>query len=323
MYKHITDHERDLIATWHAEGVSNKDIAKRIKRDTTTIGRELKRNSFQGEHYIAIHAAKKAQEREQGAKKRHPLKNSAVYSYVTEKLGDGWSPEEIAGRLKRNHGRTIICHETIYQFIYSDHPEAHRLKLWEYLPRKQKKRKRQNGRSVHKIRIPDRVSIHKRPKVIEMRKQFGHWEGDSIIGKGKKTGIHTEVERMTRYLKAYLLSAITADETVTAQEKLFGNLPEYAKRSTTLDNGLEFVKHREFNLPVYFADPYSSWQRGTNEYHNGLIRRYLPKRTDFSIIEQGELNDIVEELNNRPRKCLGYNTPREEYEKQLKGCTSS
>src|SRR3989344_3831482 len=176
MYKHITDHERDLIATWHAAGISNKDIAKRLKRDKTSIGRELTRNSFKGKHYIAIYAQKKVQEKQQFAKKRHPLKNSTVYSYVIDRLGEGWSPEEIAGRLKRNHGKTVICHETIYQFIYSNHPKAHELKLWEYLPRKQKKRRKQNGRSVHKIRIPDRVSIHNRPDTVNTREEFGHWE---------------------------------------------------------------------------------------------------------------------------------------------------
>lgn len=323
MYKHITDYERDLIAKWHAEGISNKDIAQRLKRDKATIGRELRRNKFKDKYYVAIHAQAESKQRQQRAKRRHPLKSNRIYSYVIDRLQEGWSPEGIAGRLKRNHGEPIICHETIYQFIYSDHPEAGRLKLWEYLPRKQKKRRKQNGRSVHKMRIPDRVSIHTRPEEVETREEFGHWEGDSIVGRGKRTGIHTEVERKTRYLKAHILSAITAEETVHAQEKLFADVPEHARRSTTVDNGLEFVRHKEFAIPVYFADPYSSWQRGTNEYHNGLIRRYLPKKTDFSMIAQDELNDIVEELNNRPRKCLGYNTPKEEFEILIRGCTST
>ena len=202
------------------------------------------------------------------------------------------------------------------QFIYNQ--KYKHKKLWEYLPRKQKKRKKKHGRKCCRSRIPDRVSIHNRPKEAELRFSFGHWEGDSIEGKAHKAGIHTEVERKTRFMMAIFIKDFTANETANTVSQMFHNLPKQAKKSTTLDNGKEFVKHKLFGLPAYFADPYSSWQRGTNENSNGLIRRCLPKKTDFRKVEQTELDDIIEEINNRPRKCLGYHTPKEVFENELK-----
>jgi len=207
-YCHITDFERDCIATWNAQGVSNKKIGERLDRSTPTIGREIKRNSFYGKHYVAIHAKQKAHERQVAAKKRHPLKSPRIYAYVIDRLKQGWSPEQIAGRAQLHSGTQVISYETIYQFVYSDHPQAKRLELWKYLPRKQKRRRRKGGRGAHKVRIPDRVSIHNRPTHIETRHDFGHWEADTIIGtqiQGKV--IHTEVERKTRYIKAKVIAS--------------------------------------------------------------------------------------------------------------------
>lgn len=318
----LTAQERDLIAVWYGQGVSRRQIAKFLRRSPSTISREIERNSFQGRFYVAIHAQAKAEKRKSQAGRRHPLKNPFVYAYVIEKLRDGWSPEQIAGRLRKINGKTVICHETIYRFIYSDHPQAKRLKLWEYLPWKRKKRKKKSGRRRQRVRIPNRVSIHQRPTVIDQRLVFGHWEGDTLEGKGKKQGIHTQVERVSRYLLAQKLERLTSQATLKAQKELFANLPSKARQSTTLDNGREFVKHiklkKELGIKTYFADPYSAWQRGTIEHHNGLLRRYLPKGTDFSKITQEELNEIIEEINNKPRKVLNYNTPKEVFEAYLK-----
>ena len=236
-----------------------------------------------------------------------------------KKLHSGWSPEQIVGRLKLKHPSNpywYIHWETIYRYIYDKKNQEKR--LWEYLPRKQKKRQYHYGRSAQKVRIPNRVSIHDRPSEIEDRQVFGHWEGDSIVGKSHRNGLHTQVERKSRYLQAQLLDKIGASETVTAQAKMFKPLPKLAKKSTTVDNGSEFTNHQQFDLPVFFADPYASWQKATNENTKGLIRRYLPKKTDFGNINQTELDEIVFEINNRPRKCLGYYTPKEVFEKELK-----
>jgi transposase, IS30 family len=309
--------EREKISIWLSKNTSKREIARRLGRSDSTIRDEIRRNKF-GKYYVAVHAQAKSAKRKSKAGKRHPLKNKSVYKYVLRKLRSGWSPEQIAGRLKLkkpNNPYWQISHECIYQFIYA--PRNKHKTLFEYLPRKQKKRRKKYGRKTHRSRIPDRVSIHERPESVENKREFGHWEGDSIVGKNHKGGAHTEVERKTRFLKAILLNTLSASETAEAACKMFHSLPQKARKTTTVDNGKEFTQHKKFNLSVFFADPYSSWQRGSNEYHNGLIRRYLPKKTDLTKMTQKELDDIIWEINNRPRKCLGFHTPREAFEKEL------
>lgn len=310
---YLSSSDRDKIAVLYASGLRVREIARRLGRNHGVISRELKRNKS-GTHYVAIAAEAKAAHRKHKAGIREPLRNPKLYSYVLARLKDGWSPEQIAGRLKlKNNGKGVISYETIYRFIYKE--ENKHLKLWQELPRGHAKRRKWHGRSGKVERIPSRVSIHDRPEGIETREEFGNWEGDSVIGKGKHHGIHTEVERKTRYLLAKLLSQLDSQNTVMAQKKIFCGLPEYARKTTTLDNGLEFVRHQELaqetGMQVYFADPYRSGQRGTNENTNGLLRRYLPKKTSFRGLSQHELDDIVAEINNRPRKCLGYAKPAE------------
>src|SRR3989338_764849 len=170
-----------------------------------------------------------------------------------------------------------------------------------------------------------RISIHLRPKVINKRKQFGHFEGDTIEGRGHKDGFHTEVERLSRLIFAIKVNAISSDEGLKAQKDIFAVLPNQARLSTTLDNGRENHYHQklkqELGIDTYFADPYSSWQRGTNEYHNGLIRRYFPKKTNLAIVTQEELDDVVYEINSRPRKVLKYQTPLEVFNYHLSKCS--
>lgn len=297
--------------------------ARELKRGVSTVSEELKRGSLPTGEYVAIHAQRLSELRKANRREREQLKNPWLYTYVMEKLREGWSPEQITGRLKRKYPDDRSRHlspETIYQFVYS--PEQANRALWEYLPRKQKKRRKQYGRSVRRSRIPDRVSIHDRPTEIDGRTTFGHYEGDTVEGqRSKHDGIHTEVERLSRKLFAEKVGRIASRETTDAQLQIFAGLPEAARLTTTLDNGREHHLHGELTgnlgLNVYFADPYSSWQRGCNEYHNGLLRRYLPKRTDFTSLSQDELDEIVEEINNRPRKCLDYATPNEVFYSQI------
>lgn len=318
MYQHLKAHERDLIAVWKGKGLSNKQIAKRLYRSVSSIGREIRRNRRPDGYYVSIRAQALARKRQQTAKRRHPLKSPVVYSYVFEKLRTGWSPEQISGRLKKESGYPVICPETVYRFVYNSKNQDKR--LWEFLPRKQKGRRKQNGRSVHKARIPQRVSIHLRPQTIDHRTEFGHWEGDTVEGKKSEgDGIHTEVERVSRVIFARKVPTIDGPKTLSAQVEMFSGFPAGVIRSTTLDNGRE--NHLHFGLTdrlgmkTFFADPYSSWQRATNENSNGLLRRYLLKGSSFKDLSRGELDDIVWEINNRPRKCLEYNTPREVFEK--------
>jgi len=356
-HKKFTQTERELLSQWRKEGVAKKEISRRLGRDIRTIQRELIRNKARvsvGKDwemvYEPIHAQAVAMERKQNAfLAKQPLKNKNIYKYVLEHLRGGWSPEQISGRLReadhKGEKDWQICMETIYAFIYKkktdvtkqglhqksilDKTQRSKEKsfitvtdnthpLWEYLRRKQKRRRKKGGRKSQRVRIPDRVSIHDRPKIVAKRKQFGHWEGDSIVGKSHISGLHTEYERVSSLTRFEKLQRVTAQEVVIAAKKIFSQLPEKAKRSTTLDNGSEHVSHKEFGISTtYFADPYASWQRGGNENCNLWIRYYFPKRTDFGTITDEELKDVEWELNNRPRKRLKFRTPQEVFEEYL------
>lgn len=324
----LTPQERDILAILLAKRVTVSEIARKLIRSKSTISEEVKRNKRwdkeKGEWtYEAIFAQEETDKRMIKRRKRPRLKNNWIYQYVTEHLQSGWSPEQIEGRLKltfKGDYHKTIGHEAIYQYVFD--PKNSQENLWEYLPRKQKKRKKQKGRGVHHSRIPERVSIHLRPEAVNERTEFGHFEGDTIEGRRSVgDGVHTEVERLSRTTFAIKVKEISSAEGLRAQKEIFRQLPEEARRSTTLDNGRENHLHvtlkKDLKMKTYFADPYSSWQRGTNEYHNGLIRRYLPKGTDFSGLTQDELDDILWEINNRPRKCLGFYTPIEVFNKHL------
>lgn len=328
-YKKLTSTERQLLSAWKQEGLSNKECGRRLGRETSTIGRELKRNGFKNKAegiyiYEPLNADAQARARQQNAYiAKQPLKNKQVFSYVMDKLKEGWSPEQIEGRLRLEHAEDKgwhISYEAIYQYIYAS--ENREKKLFEYLRRKQKRRRKKQGRRAQRVHIPDRVSIHDRPKEIEKRKQFGHWEGDSVVGRGHRNGLHTEYERVSSFTRFERLMQLTTQEAMAAAKKIFGVLPAHARLSTTLDNGKEHTNHTELKtelqMKTYFADPYSSWQRGGNENCNLWIRYYFPKKTDFSTITDEELKDVEWELNNRPRKRLGFKTPQEVFDSYLK-----
>lgn len=325
--KRITAQERDLLALFKAEGLSNKECGRRLNRDPSVIGRELKRNSFRAtdgiKYYVSIHAQAKADEREwKLAHAKQELKNPDVYDFVTEHLRMGWSPDSIAGDLKTNHPfdkHWWITAETIYRWIYSS--KQIKEGWFEYLRRKQKKRKKQPGRKVHRSAIPDRISIKLRPESVNHRLEFGHWEGDSIEGRGHKDGVHTEVERISRKILCKKIDSLKSEQTIIMQKELFINIPKVARKSTTLDNGKENHLHfklKELGMKTFFADPYSAWQRGTNEHGNWLLRYYFPKGTDFTTVTEEDLEEAAEEINNRPRKILGYKTPNEVFNNLLK-----
>ena len=208
-----------------------------------------------------------------------------------------------------------VSHETLYAWIYA--PAQRGLQLWQYLPRGQRKRRRRGpARKVRRApQIRYRVPIHHRPAEVEDRAEFGHWEADSVLGARGTGALHTEVERTSRFLVATKINAPAAHATMAAQQAMINRLPAHAVKSITADNGSEFAWHYKLadatGVPTYFAVPYSSWQRGTNEHFNGRIRKYLPKRTRFDTITDDELSDIITEINNRPRKILGWQTPAE------------
>lgn len=225
-------------------GWSNGDIARELNRDISTIGREIRRNSFEGKYYVAIHAQARSSQRKSQAGKRHPLKSREVFRWTVARLMRGWSPEQISGRMKlvfKNHSQMRISPEAIYSFIYSQ--EYKHRRFWEYLPWKRKIRKRRHGRKVHRGRIPDRVSIRLRPEVVAIRVEFGHWEGDTVEGKAHQNGIHTEVERKSRFLQARKVVKIDSPEAVKAQIQIFSPLPAHARKTVALDNGRENHLH--------------------------------------------------------------------------------
>lgn len=339
--KRFTPYERDQLARLLAGGINKSQCAKQLGRPRRSVLREISSNGswlkdLEGKMifvYVAISAQAKAERRQLNSTyNKQPLKNEDIYRYVTKKLRKGWSPESIAGRLRLNHKgdpHWQICHETIYAWIFDQLEKDVKdgLYWYEYLRRKQKKRKIQKGRSVHQSHIPDRVSISQRPEVVNTREEFGHWEGDSIEGRRKnKPGLHTEVERKSRKIKAQKVKVITSEETIKAQVKIFNKIPSLARRSTTLDNGSETHLHyrlrSKLGMSTYHAHPYSSFERGTNEHGNWLLRYYFPKGTDFTTVTNKELQAVVSELNNRPRKILGFQTANEVYYQLLKqgGC---
>ena len=309
----LTAPERDQIAVSLAAGFSLRQIAKELARSVSSISAELKRNSTGGE-YRSITAQAKSRERNLRSRRLNPLKSPLIYSYVVEKLRSGWSPEQISGRLKRdNGGKTVICHETIYRYIYSH--KAKGKNLSEYLTRHHYKRRFWHGRYVYRRGIANRVSIDERTEEINSREAFGHWEADTIEGKAHKGGIVTLLERKTRYYQAKLIRNIDSEYGMAAQKDILVSFPPRARQSVTFDNGKENYNHErlanQLNLKTYFCDPNCAWQKGSNENHNGILRRYIPKKTDLTTVSQFELDTIIEEINDRPRKCLNYQTTSE------------
>jgi IS30 family transposase len=312
--------ERDQIGVFLAAGNSQREIARKLGRSFSSINYEIHHNSRNGE-YHPIQADYLSRERNLKAQRQRARKDSSVLYYVVDKLRCGWSPEQIAGRLrKHNHGKTVICPETIYRYVYS--PEGRKQNLKEYLTRAHKKRWLRHYRKSYRRGIPNRVNISLRSDKINQREVFGHWEADVVEGKGHNGGIQALLERKTRYYQARLITKIDSEHGIKAQKRLLSKFPPKARKSVTFDNGRENYNHehlqRDLNIKTFFCDPNAANQKGSIENHNGILRRYIPKRTDVTTIPQWELDVIVEEINNRPRKCLNYHTPKEAFNQELK-----
>ena len=312
-YFHLTVDERDQISVLKAEGLSLRGIARELCRHHSTISRELDRNAppVHKWYYLSHKAHDRSVKRKSQAHQRGRLKNELIRQYVETGLSPGWTPEQISGRLPIDHPGQTISHEAIYQFIYKE-----RCDLIAQLPKHHRKRfKRGHSRKHRNSHIPNRVSIEERPKFIDKRKQAGHWERDSLISRASKVCLDVKIERKSRYTILDKLKRKTADAvwlTLVANLKPF---PKHLRRSLTYDNGSENAHHEKINEALgtksYFCHPYASWEKGTVEYHNGLIRRFFPKKTDFSKVSIDQVKAVEFLLNNRPRKCLNYQTPTE------------
>ena len=309
-YSHLNKTERTLIKDWKNQCISLREISRRLNRSHTTISRELRRNLWCGRHYYIRSAQEFYEYRLKRRAQRYRLKTQSIRRFVHQKLAIGWTPELIAGRLKMSGSKEYICHESIYQYIYIQAPD-----LIESLARKHKKRRTKNPYRSTAERIKNRVSIALRPVQVDKREMVGHWESDSVVGGDRKSGLNVIIERTTRLVNISLMKNKTAQETKSAVIRRLSNHPDELVKSITYDNGSENVLHQEINDKLgaqsFFCEPYHSWEKGSVEQVNGLIRRYLPKGTNFNNVTEAEINRIEKRLNNRPRKCLNYKTPYE------------
>ncbi|KKL49883.1 hypothetical protein LCGC14_2311040 [marine sediment metagenome] len=316
-YARLSLSDRQQIFKGIAQGKSLGSIAKGLGRARSTISREVQRSDCK-EDYCPLQAQADAD-----IKAKHTLGKRKIDKTLRVLIEHRLtirrqSPEQIAADLKRKHPNTPsfhLCHETIYRFLYEEIQRG-RTHLVRYLRRRKKKRGGRSRSQQVRGKIPNATSIHDRPPEVETRVVAGHWEGDLIIGKDHKSALGTLVERTTRYTLLVPLGSQKDSISVTqAFGRALSKIPDHLKKSLTYDRGAEMTRHQEFTastgIPVYFADPHSPGQRGTNENTNGLVREFLPKRTDFSKVHPSEIRKVQDLLNMRPRKVLGYWCPYE------------
>ena len=304
----LTLSEREQIAHFRTQGLSCAEIARRLGRHRSTIGRELKRNRNEGESYRAstAHEIAKSKRRRRSRK----MANPALNAYVRRGLARGWSPEQIAGRSRLDfpdERKSRLSCMTIYRWIAADEHRKH----WESFLRFGRRRKTPETRG----KIPARAEISGRHEIVDRRGRFGDWEGDTIVGRPGRGGLVTLVERKSGFALMGKVGRLRARNVSRAMVRRLRQLPAELRQTATLDNGKEFAGHRRVaratGIDIYFARPYHAWERGCNESWNGLVRQYFPKGTDFTGISPSEVKHVLDELNDRPRKRLGYRTPRE------------
>jgi IS30 family transposase len=315
-YRHLSRVERGQIMFMSRWGKGVSQIARELGWHKSTISRELRRNrDYLLGYYWDENAQRRTDSRRQAASRRYRMKNERIRSYVREKLEAGWSPELISGRIGLDLPGCGISHEAIYQYIY--HLEGLERDTYIRCLRRshRRRRKRGTGKAQRKSRIPTRISIEERPAVVESREQMGHWEGDSLVSSRNSVMLYSLVERRTRMVKLTRIRGRDGKRTAAAIVRRLGPLPPEARRTLTLDNGFEHTRHEQITEAIgtrcFFCDPYSAWQRGTNENRNGLIRYFFPKGTDFARLTQAEIERVELAINTRPMKCLGFKTPLE------------
>jgi len=316
MYKQLSHYEREQIAILKAKRLSSVEIGRRLERNQSTIRRELKRLGPRTP-YSPLRAQVDAKKKRKLPRTLKKLLNNDLWTVVKEKLLCQWSPEQIAQHLKRTYAEDSMqaSHETIYTYLYTLPRGELRKELIAQL--RQGARGRQNRKRGTDKRgtIPNMISIHERPAEVADRSVPGHWESDLIIGKDHASAIGTLVERTTRTTILVPLKAKDAKTVRSAFARTVKRLPREIFKSITHDRGSEMAQHELFTkdtkVQIYFADPQSPWQRGTNENTNGLIRQYFPKGTDFNQVSNTELKRVQTLLNQRPRKTLNWETPEE------------
>ena len=322
--RHLCFAERERISRGLAAGEGARAIARDLGRSPSTITRELERNGG-AQRYRALGAHRRAIEHLGRPKPTKLSRSPRLREAVEAGLARRWSPQQISARLRVEHPddpELRISHETIYQSLYVQSRGELRRRLTRNL-RTGRARRRPRGGPERRGRIAEMVPIAKRPPEVDERAVPGHWEGDLLVGARNRSFIATLVERQTRYV---MLAGLGRDgkteHVIAALKRRIAELPEHLVLSLTWDQGRELAAHARFKaetgIDVYFCDPHSPWQRGSNENTNGLLRQYLPKRSDLAAHSQEELDAIAAELNGRPRQTLGWMTPAEKMEELLR-----
>ena len=309
-YHHLTQDERCQIYGLKKSGLSHRAIGRELGRHHTAIGREIKRNSgARGYRYKQAHD--KATDRRRLASSVARKMTDEMWRQVEEKLAAGWSPDQIAGRFRREC-KVMVGRERIYQYIRADRKAGGC--LYKHLRRRGKKPNWRGGRHAGRGVIPGRVDISERPAIVDDKSRVGDWEVDTVVGAGQSGALASAVERSSKLTRLARVERRTARETEAALERRLK--PDSALVLTiTADNGKEFAGHRRLSRALdadfYFARPYHAWERGLNEHTNGLVRQYFPKGTDFRLVTDRQVQEVEDRLNGRPRKVLGYRTPEE------------
>lgn len=303
-YKQLIAGQRYQIEAYLREGFSYREIGKRLKVSHSTISREIRRNRIRENHYLPeVAQAKTLKRRVQAAKS---CLSKLTITFVEFGLKQKWSPEQIAGV-----GRIIglsVSHAWIYGYVQRDKLSGG--KLFRHL--RQGHRRYRKGCRAKRVIIPNRVGIEHRPAIVDKKRRFGDWEADTVLGKHGTGAIVSLVERQS---KLYLIRKVPAKSAADVSRAMIGMLWRYRRHvhTITADNGSEFCDHElvadKLNTDIYFANPYSSWERGLNENFNGLLRQYIRKGTDLRTVTDKQVADVERALNARPRKCLGYKQP--------------
>jgi IS30 family transposase len=324
-YIRLTLPEREEISRLLAAGYSLRKISQYLNRSASSISREIRRSVIDVKYYRAVFAHQSAVKKRHASRCNRKLDNNkTLRKIVLFHLKKFWSPEQIAKRLKVLYPDDMnmhISHETIYSYIYILPKGKLKNKLISCLRRNHKYRRRKGSNRARCGPIQDYLSIEERPKEVADRVIPGHWEGDLIIGKRNQSCIGTLVERTTRMT---FIVKMNNQDSITAREAfadVFKKIPKGLKKTLTYDQGQEMAQHKLFtketDITVYFAHPHSPWERGSNENTNSLIRQFFPSGTDFNLIKEKELKHVQDELNDRPRKTLGWRTPHEKFAEVL------
>jgi IS30 family transposase len=316
-YNHLNIDERENILKMKSEGKNSPEIADYLGRNKGTISRELSRNTSSTGEYKPHLAQRYYSKRRAESKQPYRLEqNGRLRQRVRNKLKKYHSPGQISGRLEIDYPddtKMRISPLTVYSWVKRDKADGG--DLYKLLRQGHRKRRKKSGGDDKRGQIPDRRPISERPGVVDKRDRFGDWEGDSVSGKGHGSFVATHVERKSRYLLSGKMKDKSAGSMNETTQRLFRKIPKSKRHTLTVDNGKEFAGFKEMEKMVglccYFADPYSSYQRGTNENTNGLLRQFFPKGTDFKKVSDVGLDKAVALINNRPRKCLNYRTPNE------------